>query len=141
MVMEAWQTSWKAFLEAVASQVINGCTDDEIAEIFAGKDVQWRGTVSHLKLHSKFVPGVELTMPIVKLPLKDGKYIQENHLYVLVATKDKAQWEGLNEGTVVSFKAHIKELSDTGPFRPIRLFFNNDGHVNVQISADKGCLV
>ena len=141
MITEAWQSSWTEFLKAVASLMHDDCSEDHIAEYFAGKDIQWSGAVSELKLNSKFAPGVAMKMPMVNLPIKDGKYIQEDHLYVLIANSDKAPWEMLNEGTVVSFHARIRKMGDSGPFLPIRLFFNRDGHVNVQISADNGRLI
>lgn len=81
---EPWRTDWRAFWEAVAPHARAGSIEtnrDAIPfnQVFAG-EVEWTGIVRSLR--STFGGGVdvELDMPPVLVPLRDGSSLQVRRL-------------------------------------------------------------
>jgi hypothetical protein len=75
LVISDWLLSWNAFLDWLGEQYSLRKEDAEIALAVSGRSVQWSGRVVHLKLDSKYVPGIEFDMGSHRVELGDGNHI------------------------------------------------------------------
>ena len=132
MIRRDYSTNWEAFVERVISLFNAGKSEAEISAEFGDVYVEWQGVVSEVKLSEEYAPGVAMAMNAELNPLKKGKVLRADYLFLNVEPQSASAWAGCKVGDRVSFRAKISKAS--GPFSEIQLSeFDGDPEVVLMV--------
>jgi len=106
-IEKKWSTDWYTFAEQLIELLDAGVSDADISAQFRGKEVQWEGLITDVKLDDKWVPLITLSMAEQDMPMANNRVLSTSHIVLSIPPGEQESWLGSEVGESITFAASI----------------------------------
>ena len=130
-----WQTRWEQFIREVVADFQAGMTDRDVTDKYSFTEVTWTGTLREHHLSGpRSCVHVQMEMPMIVIPLDNGRRVEVDFLSLSVDEQDRSAWQAVNIGDVVQFVTTLSRGIE--PFPGIE-WSEYDGVASILVATER----